>query len=95
MEHVVRPAVDQGDSPALEAPEEAVEDRDRRRQEPPLGDLDELLRKYLCSSLGGDGLLPTNRWAGGYLGGVRGEVGESARRGPRDLHTYRRGVIRI
>jgi hypothetical protein len=85
VEHVVRPAVDQGDPPALEAPEEAVEDGDRRREEPALGDLDELLRKYLCSGLGGDGLLPTLPGAGGYLGGSRGEVGESARRGGRDV----------
>ena len=79
MEHVVGPAVDQRDPPALEPPEEAVEDRDRRREEPPLRDLDELRRKYLCSSLGVDGLLPTCRWVRGYLGGGWGEVGESAR----------------
>jgi len=54
MEHVVRATVDQGDPPALEAPEEAVQDGDRRREEPPLGDLDELLRNYLCAGLGGD-----------------------------------------
>jgi len=79
VEHVVGPAVDQRDPPALEPPEEAVEDRDRRREEPPLRDLDELRRKYLCSSLGVDGLLPTCRWVRGYLGGGWGEVGESAR----------------
>jgi len=62
VEHVVGPAVDQRDPPALEPPEEAVEDRNRRREEPPLRDLDELRRKYLCSSLGVDGLLPTCRW---------------------------------
>ena len=79
MEHVVGPAVDQRDPPALEPPEEAVEDGDRRREEPPLRDLDDLLRKYLSSSLGVDGFLPTCRWVRGYLGGGWGEVGESAR----------------
>jgi len=64
VEHVIGPAVDQRDPPALEAPEEAVEDGDRRREEPPFGDLDELLRKYLCSSLGVDGLLPASPWGG-------------------------------
>jgi len=54
VEHVVGPAVDQGDPPALEAPEQAVQDGDRGREEPPLGELDELLRKYLGSSLGVD-----------------------------------------
>jgi len=54
VEHVVGPAVDQRDTAALEPPEEAVQDGDRRREEPPLGELDELLRKYLGSSLGVD-----------------------------------------
>jgi len=79
VEHVVRPAVDQRDPSALEAAEEAVEDGDGGREEPPLRDLDELRWKYLCSSLGVDGLLPTCRWVRGYLGGGWGEVGESAR----------------
>src|SRR2546426_4057619 len=92
VEHVVGPAVDQRDPPALEAADEAVQDRDRRREEPPLGDLDELLRYQLCASLGGDGLLPGIPWAPQGIRGDPGEVAESAREVP---GTYSRGGTAI